>query len=224
MVRVLNCIVISFSWAMYKYNFSLIAIKNISVALKRNFTFMISEKRNCSASVPISTFMSRWAIYIFPGSVHIFSCSRIGRPIVRILYINSSQTHECGNWNWSCAIPFLGIFVSNFQYRIFAVRSTGRSTVVICNIFVSYKYIWKLKVLSSGNWGGSKLVSIELQWKSVLPASVVYYVTLRQLRLSSSRDGVPWGMVNETCRQYSLSLRFDWCQFWPLLVPSGQYL
>ncbi len=27
--------------------------------------------------------------------------------------------------------------------------------------------------------------------------------------LSSSRDGVPWGMVNDTCRQYSLSLRFD---------------
>ncbi len=31
----------------------------------------------------------------------------------------------------------------------------------------------------------------------------------RQLRLSSSRDGVPWGIVNEKCRQYSLSLRFD---------------
>jgi hypothetical protein len=30
-----------------------------------------------------------------------------------------------------------------------------------------------------------------------------------QLRLSSSRDVVPWGMVNDTCRQYSLSLRFD---------------
>ncbi len=32
-----------------------------------------------------------------------------------------------------------------------------------------------LKVLSSGNWGGSKLVSIEPQWKSGLPASVVYH-------------------------------------------------
>ncbi len=43
----------------------------------------------------------------------------------------------------------------------------------------------------------------------------------RQLRLSSSRDGVPWGMVNDTCRQYSLSLRFAWYQFWPTLVPAG---
>ena len=25
----------------------------------------------------------------------------------------------------------------------------------------------------------------------------------------SSRDGVPWGMVNNTCRQYRFSLRFD---------------
>jgi hypothetical protein len=30
------------------------------------------------------TFMCLWAIYIFPGSVQIFSCSIIGRPIVGI--------------------------------------------------------------------------------------------------------------------------------------------
>jgi hypothetical protein len=29
-------------------------------------------------------------------------------------YINRSQTHECGNWDCGRAIPFLGIFVSNF--------------------------------------------------------------------------------------------------------------
>jgi hypothetical protein len=31
----------------------------------------------------------------------------------------------------------------------------------------------------------------------------------RQVRLCFSRDGVPWGMVNATCRQYSLSLQLD---------------
>ncbi len=36
-------------------------------------------------------------------------------------YINRSQTHECGNLDWGRAIPFLEIFVSNFQFCVFAV-------------------------------------------------------------------------------------------------------
>ncbi len=58
--------------------------------------FVYSQKRNCVASVPISTFMCLWAICMFPGSVHIFSCNRIGRPILGIQYMYRSQTHECG--------------------------------------------------------------------------------------------------------------------------------
>ncbi len=42
----------------------------------------------------------------------------------------------------------------------------------------------------------------------------------RQVCLCSSRDGVPWGMVNDTCQQNRFSLRFDWHQFWPTSVPS----
>jgi hypothetical protein len=37
------------------------------------------------------------------------------------IYINRTQTHECGNWDCDCSIPFLGIFVSNFRYFVFAV-------------------------------------------------------------------------------------------------------
>ncbi len=28
--------------------------------------------------------------------------------------------HECGNWDWGRAIPFLGTFVSNFVFGVFA--------------------------------------------------------------------------------------------------------
>ncbi len=92
--------------------------------------FKYSLKRNCAASVLVSIFMFLWAIYIFPGLVHIFSCSRIGRRIVG--YINRSQAQECGNWDWGRAIPFLGIFVSNFRYCVLAVKR-GKGVNPICS-------------------------------------------------------------------------------------------
>jgi hypothetical protein len=43
---------------------------------------MYSQKWNCAASFPFSTFMYLWAIYIFPRQVRLFCCSKIGGPIV----------------------------------------------------------------------------------------------------------------------------------------------
>ncbi len=44
-----------------------------------------------------------------------------GRPTVGIF--NRSHKHEFGNWEWGRAVSFLGIFVSNFRYSVFAVCS-----------------------------------------------------------------------------------------------------
>ncbi len=45
----------------------------------KKIPFMYAFSENCAASAPLSTFMCLWAIYIFPWSVHIFSCGTIGR-------------------------------------------------------------------------------------------------------------------------------------------------
>ncbi len=49
-------------------------------------------------------------------------------------YINCSQTHECRNWDWSRAIPFLGIHKLDFQYSVgpWSGRATY-SSISICN-------------------------------------------------------------------------------------------
>ncbi len=67
--------------------------------------FLYSFSGNCAASVPISTFMCLWVIYIFPGSILIFSCSRIGRSIMGI-YKSLTDT-----WMWK-----LGLWLSQFLF------------------------------------------------------------------------------------------------------------
>jgi hypothetical protein len=61
---------------------------------KENPIYVFSEKklRGLSPNFHIHVYVSD--LYIFPRSVHLFSCSRIGRPLVG-MYINRSPKHEC---------------------------------------------------------------------------------------------------------------------------------
>jgi hypothetical protein len=50
--------------------------------------------------LPIFTFMYLWAIYIFPGSVCLFCCSQIGRPILGIYNTWMNEDGQFHFWEY----------------------------------------------------------------------------------------------------------------------------
>ncbi len=86
--------------------------------------YKYSQKMNCAATVLISTFMCLWAISIFSWSICLFCCRKYVDRSWK--YVNRSQTHEWGNWDWSRAIPRKGIqkwdFSCSVQYSTVKIQ------------------------------------------------------------------------------------------------------
>ncbi len=104
---------------------------------------MYSQKRNCAASVPISTFMSLWAIYLFPRTVQLFSCSRIGRWIVGI-YKSLTETHECieiGNVAGRAVSSFFGNIC--FKLSFLCLCSAGYVLSGVIHLILYEIFFWK---------------------------------------------------------------------------------
>ncbi len=92
----------------------------------KKIPFMYSQKRKSglSPSFHIHT-VCLWAIYIFSGSVHLFSCSRIGRPIVGI-YKSLKDA-----WMWKLGLRPHNSFSGNacFEFSVLCLCSVQTSKI-----------------------------------------------------------------------------------------------
>jgi hypothetical protein len=92
----------------------------IHTATKIPFVYSLSwELRGLSPNFHIHVSVSD--LYSPRIGPHIFL--QQNRQIERRNLINRSQTHECGDWDCGCSVPFLRIFVSNFRCRFFEVQA-----------------------------------------------------------------------------------------------------
>ncbi len=92
---------------------------NMCTALQRNFDLCIPRKGAArpQSQLPHSCVCGRF-MYSHDRSTYFPAVEYADRSWK---YINRTPKHKCRNWDCGRAVPFLGIYVSNFKYSIFAV-------------------------------------------------------------------------------------------------------
>ncbi len=89
-------------------------ISHLALQRKSHLCIPFLDIARPQSQFPHSCVFDRF-IYSQDRSTYFLQKNRqVDRGNVGTLRINSSQTHECGNWYCGRAIPILGIFVSNF--------------------------------------------------------------------------------------------------------------
>ncbi len=99
---------------------------------------MYSQKWNCAASFPNSTFTYLWAIYISSRSVHLFWCSKINGPIVEI---HKSLTDR---WMWKLGWRLRSFILGNICFKfvlqcVFSVLRVLMTTMLMLLSSISGK-------------------------------------------------------------------------------------
>ncbi len=86
---------------------------------------MYSFSCNSAASAPISTFVCLWAIYVFPGSVHIFPTAEKADTSWEYMYNSLTDT-----WMWKLGLTPRYSFSGNicFEISVFCLCSVPSST------------------------------------------------------------------------------------------------
>ncbi len=128
------------TWRRYHHSHPTLLLSHSHLCTATKFPFMYSQKMNFSrppqSPFPHSCVCERF-IYPQDRSAYFPATEQADRSWD---YINRLQTHECGNRDGGRAIHFLGIFVSNFRYCVFAVFYSHPS--------VSYPFLFSAIQLS----------------------------------------------------------------------------